>query len=194
MDVPNSLSAKRRMEAYDVVDSSMDEVFQTDLYDWYLAQGRTERLLEIQSPFIVTYLQRKSTEDIDHANLLWKYYSQAERFNDAAGVQLALAKSEFLLPLDRRIEYLSLAKANASTYAPGIARPARQVLLREISDLLDIANIQDDVLQRLRGDERIAPPRRPDVLQNLNGPILNLTDVSIPAPRHLSLELTCFML
>lgn len=179
IDCPNSLSVKRRTEAYDVVDSSMDEVFQTDLYDWYLAQGRTERLLEIQSPFVVTYLQRKSTEDIAHANLLWKYYSQAERYNDAAGVQLALAKSEFDLPLDRRIEYLSLAKANANTYTPGIARPARQVLLREVSDLLDLANIQDDILQRLRADERMSPERRPDVLNHLNGAILNLNEVCI---------------
>ena len=183
-DGQNALSVKRRTEAYDVVDSSMDEVFQTDLFDWYLAQGRTERLLEIQSPFVVTYLQRRSTEDIDHANLLWKYYSQAERYNDAAGVQLALAKSDFVLPLDRRIEYLSLAKANANTYAPGIARPARQILLREISDLLDLANIQDDILQRLKADERITPERRPVVLQRLNGSILSLNDVRI-LPRQL---------
>lgn len=157
----------------------MDEVFQTDLYDWYLAQGLTERLLGIQSPYIVTYLRRKASDDIASANLLWRYFSQTEQYKDAAEVQLALAKSQFVLPLDRRIEYLSLAKANANTYAPGSARPARQVLLREISDLLDVANIQDDILQRLKMDDRLTPERQVDVVRELNGQIQSLTHVRL---------------
>lgn len=171
-------SAKRRTEAYDVIDTSEDEAFQTDLYDWYLAQGRADRLLDIQSPYIVTYLQRKSSDDIAHADLLWKYYSQGERYHEAAGVQLALGKSAFQLSLDRRIEYLSRAKANASTATPGVARQTRHILLREVSDLLDVANIQDDLLQRLRADERIAADRKLDVIKDLNGKILSLTEVS----------------
>ncbi len=174
-----TLAARRRREAYEVVDNSEDEVFQTDLYDWYLAEGRTDRVLEIQSPYVVTYLQRKSSNDIVHADLLWKYYCQAARYSEAAAVQLALAKSPFDLTLDRRIEYLSRAKANANTYTAGVPRPTRQVLLREVSDLLDVANIQDDLLQRLKADERIPPERIPDVIRGLDGPILSLSDVSI---------------
>ena len=177
MDGQHTLASKRRTEAYDVIDTSEDEVFQTDLYDWYLAQGLADRLLDIQSPYIITYLQRKSSEDIVHADLLWRYYSQADRFHDAAAVQLALAKSAFDLLLDRRVEYLSRAKANASTYTPGIGRQTRQVLLREVSDLLDVANIQDDLLQRLKADVRIAANRKQDVMKELNGTILSLTEV-----------------
>lgn len=176
-DAHRSLLARRKTEAYSVVDTSMDEVFQTDLYDWYLAQGLTERLLGIQSPYLVTYLRRKASDDIGSANLLWRYFSQAEQNKDAAEVQLALAKSEFVLTLDRRIEYLSLAKANANTYAPGSARPARQVLLREISDLLDVANIQDDIIQRLRIDDRLTPERQVEVVSELNGQIQSLSHV-----------------
>ena len=160
-----------------MIDSSEDEVFQNDLYDWYLAQGRTDRLLEIQSPYIITYLQRKSSDDIAHADLLWQYYTQSERYHDAAGVQLALGKSAFDLSLERRIEYLSRAKANASTHVLGGSRQTRQTLLREISDLLDLANIQDDILQRLKGDPRITSQRRPEVVKELNGLILNLTEL-----------------
>ena len=180
-DAQTSLFARRRSEAYNVVDTSMDEVFQTDLYDWYLAQGLTERLLGIQSPYVVTYLRRKASDDIASANLLWRYFSQAEQYRDAAEIQLALAKSEFVLPLNRRIEYLSLAKANANTYTPGSARPARQALLREISDLLEVANIQDDVLQRLKMDDRLTPERQVDVVNELNGQIQTLNHVRIPS-------------
>ena len=152
-------------------------MFQTDLYDWYLAQGQTDRLLEIQSPYIISYLQRKSSDDIAHADLLWKYYTQSERYHDAAGVQLALSKSAFALSLDRRIEYLSRAKANASTHVLGGSRQTRQSLLREVSDLLDLANIQDDILQRLKADPRITSQRKPEVVQELNGQILSLSDL-----------------
>lgn len=170
----SSLVAKRRSEAYAVIDSSADEAFQTDLYDWYLSQGKTDRILEIQSPYIITYLQRKSLDDITHADLLWKYHTQSGQNHQAADVQLALAKSDFSLSLDRRIEYLSRAKANASTPTPGVQRAARHQLLREVSDLLDLANIQSDILQELKVDERIVDDRRIEIVSELNGRILPL--------------------
>lgn len=172
VDGQYTLASKRRTEAYQVIDNSHDESFQTDLYDWYLSQDRIDRLLEIQSPYIVTYLQRRSSDDIKHADLLWRYHSQRGYNHEAAVVQLALAQSAFELPLDRRIEYLGRAKANASTASPGIARHTRYQLLREVSDLLDVANIQSDLLQRLSVDERISDERRPHVEKDLNGALL----------------------
>ena len=169
---------RRRAEAYQVVNESEDEVFQTDLYDWYLEHGQADKLLSIQSPFVVNYLKRKSETDLTHADLLWRHHIQTEQYHDAASVQLALAKSHFALPLDRRIEYLSRAKANASTFTAGVGRQSRQVLLREVSDLLDVANIQDDLLQRLREETRITPERKIDVLGQVDGSILGLSEVS----------------
>ena len=177
MDGLAILSAKRKSEANDIIDTSNDEVFQTDLYDWYLAEGRVDRLLTIQSPYIVTYLQRKSSDDVFHADLLWQYYVQAERFNDAAAVQLALAKSAFTLTLQKRIEYLSSAKGNASSLTTGVSRSTRQALLREVSDLLDVASIQDELIIRLKGDSRIDAERKRDVVAHLDGPIWSINDM-----------------
>ncbi|KAL8702477.1 MAG: hypothetical protein Q9201_004349 [Fulgogasparrea decipioides] len=170
-----TLPGKRRQEAAEQIDTAQDEVFQTNLYDWYLQENRPDKLLEVESPYIVTYLERRSSDDISHANLLWKYYLQKERYQDAAMVQLALAKSEFQLSLDQRIEYLGNAKTNASTTRPGIRRSVRNDMLREASDLLDVANIQSDLLQRLKGDSRIAADRRPTVIKELDGAILPLS-------------------
>lgn len=167
----------RTQEAKDVIDSSDDEVFQTDLYDWYLSLGQASRLLEIQSPFVTAYLQRKSIENIEIAEMLAKYYIQVDRPHEAAQVQLTLAQSAFEIPLSKRIEFLSRAKANASTYGVGVGRSNRQKMLHEITDLLDVANIQDDTLQRLRDDERLAEPQRGNVLAELDGEILTLSDV-----------------
>lgn len=168
-------AATRFHETRDVVDNSDDEVFQYDLYDWYLAQGRTDRILAVDSHYITIYLQKKAKQSVDHANLLWRYHAQRENFHEAASVQLQLAKSEFLLSLDKRIEYLSNAKTNASSVRHGVARQSRQLLLHEVQELLTVSNIQQDLLQRLKNDARLNPDRRTQVLDELDGQILGLT-------------------
>ena len=176
------MTGKRKQEAYDVINNSKDEVFQINLYDWYLSQGWNDRLLDIDSPFVITYLQRKSDQDVAHADLLWRYYAHYEDFLETAKVQLHLAKSAFDLDLEHRIEYLSRARANASAKSLGLAnggrpRQSRQELLREVSDLLDMANIQGDLLQRMKADPRLTAERRSQVLKHLNGQILRLDDL-----------------
>lgn len=160
-----------------MIADSTDEVFLTSLYDWYLEQGWSDRLLQTRSPFVVTYLERKSTDDIAHADLLWRYYAQSQRFFEAAKVQFQLAQSAFSLPLSRRIEYLGRARANASTFTPDVGRQSRQRLLQEISNLIDVANIQDDLLQRLKDDTRIAPERKTEVLRDVDGPVMDISTV-----------------
>ncbi|ETN42646.1 uncharacterized protein HMPREF1541_01803 [Cyphellophora europaea CBS 101466] len=175
LDGRPTLPAIRRNEAYDVIAMSNDELFLTDLYDWYLSNGWADRVLSTESPFIIKYLERKSAEDIVYADLLWRYYGQTNQYQKAATVQLQLAQSGFQLPLDRRIEYLSRARANASTYTQGGNRKTKQKLLQDISELLDIANIQDEVLQRLRDETRLDENARAEVLEQVDGPILDIS-------------------
>ncbi|KAJ4291851.1 hypothetical protein N0V90_009747 [Kalmusia sp. IMI 367209] len=168
---------RRRQEAYEQINNSDDEVFQNYLYDWYMSKGWAERLLEINSPYVVDYLKRSSEEDVAHADLLWKYYSHYNDYLGAAEVQFQLAKSPFDLSLERRIEYLSRAKANASTRIAGFSehgvrnRQSRQELLRNISDHLDIANIQDDILAKIKTEKRLQGARREEVIKQLDGAI-----------------------
>ncbi|KFY49278.1 hypothetical protein V496_10134 [Pseudogymnoascus sp. VKM F-4515 (FW-2607)] len=169
--------AMKRQEAYAIVNESTDEVFHYDLYDWYLTQGWTDRLLAIDSPFVISYLQKQSLTSIDRADLLWRFYASGKRYHDAASVQVGLAKSEFPLDLKTRIEYLSRAKANGSTTTIGIARSAQQVLLREVTELLEIANIQDEILQRLRNHPRLDQSRREEIVRELDGPVRSLSQL-----------------
>lgn len=177
---------RRKFEAYEQINNSDDEVFQNFLYDWYMRKGWAERLLEINSPFVVEYLRQSSEKDIAHADLLWRYYAHYNDFLSAAETQYQLAKSSLPLSLEKRIEYLSFAKANASTRMTGFTetavrnRQSRQELLRNIADHLDIANIQDDILQKIKNDERLSqnPQRRQEVVALLNGQIQPLDEVS----------------
>jgi nuclear pore complex protein Nup155 len=175
---------RRRHEAYDQINNSDDEVFQNYLYDWYMSNGWADRLLEINSPFVIDYLRQSAEKDQAHADLLWRYFAHYNDYLSAAETQYQLAKSSLPLTLEKRIEYLSRAKANASTRMTGFSetgvrnRQSRQELLRNISDHLDIANIQDDVLQKIKADERLNGKRRADVIEHLNGQIHPLDEVS----------------
>ena len=180
-----TLAATKRNEAYGVVNDSDDELFHFDLYDWYLQQGWTDKVLSVQSSFVVPFLTQVARVDVDKADLLWKFYVYNEQFFNAAVVQLDLAKSTFQIPLARRIEYLSRAKANASTPSGGAGLQQRQILIYEVTELLEVANIQDEILTRFRADSRIPNDRKGAEMQTLNGPILPLDVVS-------TLDLICF--
>lgn len=175
-----SLPAVRRDEAYEVISRSKDEVFLTNLYDWYLSQQQYERLLSADSAFIVTYLQRRSTEDVNYADLLWKYYGNNSQFHEAAKVQFQLAQSSFPLTIHRRLEYLSLARANASAFTTANntqSRKTKQKLLTDINTLIEVANIQEEVLTRLQGDARLQGEQRETTLKSLDGSILSISDL-----------------
>jgi len=175
-----SLSAVRRDEAYDVISRTKDEVFLTNLYNWYLSKGWYDRLLATDSTFLVTFLQRKAAEEITHADLLWRYYGQNSQFHEAAKVQLNLAQSTFPLTLDKRLEYLSRARANASAFTTTnntTSRKMKQKLLTEINSLIEVANIQSELLQRLRDDPRLRDEARDRVLVDLDGPVKSISDL-----------------
>lgn len=178
-----TVAMKRRSEAYDVINSSDDIVFLTDLYDWYVGVrtfqdvpplGQPDRVLEINNPYVVEYLRKRSQDHRLHNDLLWRYFAHHNDYLQAAGVQLDLARSSFEeLTLSDRIEYLSRARTNASTRQTIItdSRQSKQRLLREISDLIDIAEVQQELLERISAESRVDSTRKAELVQDLNGQI-----------------------
>ncbi|SPN98488.1 related to NUP170 - nuclear pore protein [Cephalotrichum gorgonifer] len=172
-----TLTATKRLEAHEVVNGSTDEVFHFDLYQWYIDQGWTDRILGVDSPHVVTFLERLARTDAGHANLLCRFYTHQREYFKAATVQFELAQSDFRIPIKDRIGLLSLAKTNANVSSPGVARQQQQGLNHSISGLLEVANIQDDVLERLRVDERIDPERLVEIEEVLDNKIQDLTEL-----------------
>ncbi|KAJ8119698.1 hypothetical protein ONZ43_g3411 [Nemania bipapillata] len=177
VDSKPTLIATKRAEAYDVVSGSTDEVFHVDLYDWYIEQGWTERLLGIESPYVTTYLRRLASQDVAHAELLCRFYTMRSMYFNAAKVQSELAQSDFTLTIKERLNLLSRAKTNASVMTAGVSRQEQQLLNHDVTELLDVANIQDDLLERLRSDPRITPDRQPEIETYLDGRIQPLSDL-----------------
>ena len=182
MDGRPTLSATKRAEAHEVVNSSGDEVFHFGLYQWYIDQGWTDRILGIDSPHVVTFLEDLARTGAEHAALLCRFYTHQGQYFKAATVQYELSQSDFRIGIKERINLLSLAKTNANVVSPGVARQQQQGLNHSISGLLEVAHIQDDILERLRVDARIDPQRLVEIEEVLDGKIQGLTEVSSILP------------
>ncbi|KAK4153019.1 Non-repetitive/WGA-negative nucleoporin C-terminal-domain-containing protein [Chaetomidium leptoderma] len=172
-----TLAATKRMEAYTVVNDSSDEVFHFDLYEWYIEKNWTDRILSIDSPHVITYLQRLAETDYQHAELLCRFYTHRSRFFEAAQVQATLAKSDLNIGLKDRITLLSRAKGNASVNTIGVGRQQQQILNHEVTELLEVAHIQDDLFERLMADSRISQDKLPDIQAALDGPVKGVTEL-----------------
>lgn len=181
MDGRPTLAATKLHEAYSVVNESDDEVFHFGLYEWYIQQQWTDRILAIDSPHVISYLKRLAATDAQHADLLCRFYTHRSRYFEAAQIQVELAKSEFAIGIKERITLLSLAKANANVTTVGVGRQVQQALNHEVSDLLEVAHIQDDLLVRLLDDDRIPEERKELIDETLDGPIQDLSEVRSPA-------------
>ncbi|KAI1098740.1 nucleoporin-domain-containing protein [Jackrogersella minutella] len=177
VDGKPTLIATKRAEAYDVVSTSPDEVFHFDLYEWYIQQGWTDRLLGIDSPHVTTFLRRLASKDVQHADLLCRFYTMRKQYFDAAKVQADLAQSDFAISIKDRLTLLSKAKTNASVMTTGVSRQEQQLLNHEVTELLEVAHIQDDLLERLKIESRIPPERQPEIQKSLDGKIQPLSEL-----------------
>ncbi|KAI2622300.1 nucleoporin-domain-containing protein [Hypoxylon sp. NC1633] len=177
VDGKPTLIATKRAEAYHVVSTSADEVFHFDLYEWYIQQGWTDRLLVIDSPHVVIFLSRLANKDVEHADLLCRFYTMRGQYFDAAKVQARLAQSDFHISIKDRLTLLSKAKTNASVMTTGVSRQEQQLLSHQVTELLEVAHIQDDLLERLKADSRIPVERQPEIETALDGKIQPLSEL-----------------
>ncbi len=169
-------ASKVRDETYQVAFNSNDELFHYSFYDWFVEQGVSDRLLEIESPFILSYLEDRSKSSISIADLLWVYHSKHENYFYAAQVLYSLSTSDFELTLSQRIEYLSRANGFCNCVCPPALRQQMSQLALMIQELVDVASIQDEILQNLTKDERFEDEeKRQEAVDALNGKILNVS-------------------
>ncbi|KAL5017128.1 hypothetical protein ScPMuIL_006717 [Solemya velum] len=114
---PGRISAvdadRYKADVFQLALKSEDELFHMALYDWLFSMNLTEKLLDIQSPFLEPYLKRKSSfqsDDIGVLDLLWKYYEKKKNFSAASRILTELSERPGTdMNLQQRIAYLSRA-------------------------------------------------------------------------------------
>lgn len=166
-----------RDKTYQVINECEDELFHNLFYDWYQSRGLRDRLLDITSPYIKPYLEHKAASSIELADLLWQYHARRGSYMEAAQVLYNLSRSSFKVTLESRIEYLSQANNFCSCVPSSKQGPQVTTLLQNISEELDVAGIQDDILNEIRNDSRLSDQKKQELATKLDGPLIPLTEL-----------------
>ncbi|CCJ29602.1 unnamed protein product, partial [Pneumocystis jirovecii] len=167
-DNDNSNITLLRDDTYKTAYLSRDKLFHYSLYDWYVERGMLERILNVK---------RRSINDLDLADLLWQYHSKHGSFYEAARVLYELAQSNFPITLGQRMEYLSRGKGLCNCDVSLEIRPMMNKLAHDLQEELDVITIQDDIIQSIRNDERLSVEKKHEMIRNLDGKLIPLTEL-----------------
>ncbi|KAJ3475958.1 hypothetical protein NLI96_g11485 [Meripilus lineatus] len=133
-----------RAHAYELSFASEDEMFHSTLYDWLIQRGVADELLEMRPVYLEAHLRREPGT-VQKYQLLWQFYVKDKQALRAAEVLSALAESpEFEIPLDTRIEYLTLAVGNAKSHpvSAGDQYESAISFLTDMEEKLEVAQVQ----------------------------------------------------
>lgn len=131
-----------------------DELFVSSVFDWLIEKNLTERLLEVRSDFLETYLKRLASiqhpDNISSLDLLWKYYEKTQNYSAAARILAKLAEREGIdINLEGRLEYLSRAIMSAKSCNVRPSSISDGEFLHELEEKLEVARLQLQVYEQL---------------------------------------------
>lgn len=162
---------------YDICFASKDKSFHYEFYQWFINRGCSERLLTVETPFILPFLEGVSQNDLALTELLWIYHARREAYDKAATILFSMAISDFPLDLGKRIEYLSRANGFCKCTCPPSLRKQIIQLAASINELSDVANVQLDLVNAIEGDKRISDSNKKVAKEILCFKIQNASDL-----------------
>ncbi|CCD25229.1 Nup170p NDAI_0E04120 [Naumovozyma dairenensis CBS 421] len=168
---------KLREESYNIALRCNDKLFHYHLYDWLVSTDNQDKLLQLDTSFILPYLIEKSTNSLKISNLLWVYQSKKHNFFEAAEILYSLSISKFELKLNERISFLSRANGFCNSVCPPNQKQRMVQLASTIQELFEVAAIQDDILTLVKTDPRLDMQIKSDLINQLDGEILPLTSL-----------------
>lgn len=155
-DVRSDIDAKSLYErTLSLALQSDDELFHSALYNWLCDSHQTDMLMDVRSPFLEGYLQRRAAahpDAIAGADLLRMYHELSGNFTAAARISAKLADRHGQdLSLPQRLEYLSRAAVCMRSSEPRSSRGAREGdFLHQLEEKLEVARLQLRVQEALR--------------------------------------------
>lgn len=158
-----------------------DELWHVVLYQWLIDNALTDRLLEIKSPHLESFLKRSSAQqhpnELKILNLLWRYYEKTKNYAAAARVLSKLSEKESPdVTLELRLEYLSRAIMSAKSSNLRTAVSGEGEFLHELEEKLEVARIQMQVYEALMRINSVTSSRHLDqALAVLNSRLLDIT-------------------
>lgn len=168
---------KLRDFSYDVAFKYQDKLFHYEFYDWFIKQDISERLLEIDTPYVLSYLEEKSQDSLEISDLLWIYQSKKQNHYQAALISYSLALSDFTISLSQRNEYLSRAIGFCNCTTLPNQRQQIIELSTLIEEVFEASNIQYDLLVAISYDNKISDDKKDELIEQLNGKILTVSEL-----------------
>lgn len=188
ISISNDDEVKLRQKSYEVALKYNDRLFHYHMYDWLVSQNREEKLLDIETPFILPYLMEKAGSSLKISNILWVYYSRRSKFFESAEILYRLATSNFDITLFERIEFLSRANGFCNSVSPLSQKQRIVQLASRIQDACEVAGIQGDILSLVYTDARIDSAIKDELIKTLDGKILSTSelfnDFAVPLSYH----------
>ncbi|XP_046901135.1 nuclear pore complex protein Nup155 isoform X1 [Hypomesus transpacificus] len=134
---------------------SHDELFHIALYNWLIQADLTDKLLEVNSPYLEEHLMRVVKQDqgqVRNMDMLWRYYEKSRSFGKAAHVLARLADMHSTeISLKQRLEYISRAILSAKSSSCISTQGANGEFLHELEEKMEVVRIQlqiQDTLSR----------------------------------------------
>ncbi|OWB73476.1 hypothetical protein B5S31_g3219 [[Candida] boidinii] len=166
-----------RDTCYNICFKFSDKLFHYEFYLWFISQGIGEKLLDIDTPYILEFLESYSTKDLEMAKLLWIYQSRRQNYFAAAQILYELSISDFEVDLVNRIQFLSRANGFCNCSCPPGLQQDMILLQQQVYDLMMVANVQDELLLLILSDERISDIAKQKAIDELNGEVLTISDL-----------------
>ncbi|KAM4634779.1 nuclear pore complex protein Nup155 [Polymixia lowei] len=132
---------------------SQDELFHIALYNWLIQADLTDKLLEVNSPYLEDHLMHMNKQDqskVRNMDLLWRYYEKSRSFGKAAHVLARLAEMRSTeISLKQRLEYISRAILSAKSSSSISAQGADGEFLHELEEKMEVVRIQVQIQETL---------------------------------------------
>ncbi|KAH0627891.1 hypothetical protein JD844_008444 [Phrynosoma platyrhinos] len=154
---PNMLSNEEAGHHFEqmlkLAQRSTDELFSIALYGWLIQADLSDKLLQVNSPFLEPYLTRMAKVDqnkVRYMDLLWRFFEKNRSFSNAARVLAKLADMHSTeISLQQRLEYIARAilSAKSSTAISPIAADGE--FLHELEEKMEVARIQFQIQEAL---------------------------------------------
>lgn len=172
-----NLVSSMRDETYKACFLSEDELFHYCFYDWFFEKGLESRLMEVQTPYILSYLVFKAEREFSFAELLWIYCKKCGDSFKAAEELFKLAVGNFELSLDERMRYLSRARTYCGADGDAETKHAMDRLETMIDEYLLVASVQHELLWAIQEDKRLDSDVQKESIAKLNGKILTISEL-----------------
>lgn len=160
-------------EVFDSCIKSSDELFHTKLYEWLCEKNLSNKLLEVQSHYVESFLKKKAESDSSsttYLDLMWRFYERRGNFLCAARILDKLASKPCAdYGLDDRLEYLSRAKGCIEA----LSTPGEY--LHDLEEKMEVVRIQIQVLKELKHFPET--PSIQEAISQLNYTLSDLTQL-----------------